>query len=80
MDATVKLDSKKRDVLKIIATVEKRDIKNILGELVDDYIERHKETLQILSRPDWMDAISKGTSEIERGETVKWKKLKATGK
>jgi hypothetical protein len=33
MVATVKLDSIKRDVLKIIAIIEKRDIKNILGEL-----------------------------------------------
>ena len=47
---------------------------------MDDYIERHKETLQILSRPDWMDEISKGASKIEREETVKWKKLKDAGK
>jgi hypothetical protein len=26
-------------ILKIIATLKKRDIKNILGELEDDYIE-----------------------------------------
>jgi hypothetical protein len=77
MVATAKLDSK---ILKIIATVKKRDIKNILGELVDDYIERHKKTLQILSRSDWMHEISKGASKIERGETVKWKKLKDAGK
>jgi hypothetical protein len=47
---------------------------------VDDYIERHKKTLQILSRSDWMHEISKGASKIERGETVKWKKLKDAGK
>jgi len=77
MDATVKLDSGKRDVLKIIATVEKRDIKTILGELVDDYIERNKETLEILSRPDWVEAIEEGVAAADRGETISWRKKKA---
>jgi len=76
MDTTVKIDAKKRDTLKIIATLEKRDIKNILGELVDDYIESHKETLEILSRPDWIDAIATGEQQIKKGETVRWKDLK----
>ena len=78
MDTTVKIDAKKRDTLKIIASVEKRDIKNILGELIDDYIESHKETLEILSRPDWMDAIARGEKQIAKGEKVLWKDLQKT--
>jgi predicted transcriptional regulator len=60
-----------------VASVEKRDIKDILTELIDDYIERHGETLEILSRPDWVSAINEGLKAAERGETVKWRKKKS---
>lgn len=74
---TVRIPEEKRDLLKIIASVEKRDIKDILTELIDDYLERHKETLEILSRPDWVEAIKDGLKASEKGETVKWRKKKA---
>jgi predicted transcriptional regulator len=73
---TVRIPENKRDTLKIIASVEKRDIKEILSELIDEYIERHKETLEILSRPDWVEAINQGVKASEKGETIKWRKKK----
>jgi predicted transcriptional regulator len=73
---TVRIPEDKRDTLKIIASVEKRDIKDILSELIDEYIERHKETLDILSRPDWVEAINQGLRSSEKGEIVKWRKKK----
>ena len=74
---TVRIPEDKRDTLKIIASIEKRDIKEILSELIDEYIERHKETLEILSRPDWVDAINQGLKASEKGETVQWRKRKS---
>jgi predicted transcriptional regulator len=74
---TVRIPEDKRDTLKIIASVEKRDIKEILSELIDDYIERHKETLEILSRPDWVEAINQGLKASEKGEIVEWRKKKS---
>jgi len=74
---TVRIPENKRDILKIIASVEKRDIKEILSELIDEYIERHRETLEILSRPDWVEAIAEGIKASEKGETVKWRKKKS---
>ncbi len=71
---TVRIPEEKRDLLKIVASVEKRDIKDILTELIDEYLERHKETLEILSRPEWVEAINKGLKASKKGETVKWKK------
>ena len=73
---TVRIPEDKRDTLKIIASVEKRNIKDILSELIDEYAERHQETLEILSRPDWVDAIKQGLKASEKGETVKWRKKK----
>jgi len=74
---TVRIPKDRRDTLKIIASVEKREIKEILSELIDEYIERHRETLEILSRPDWMEAIRKGLQASQKGETVKWRRKKA---
>ncbi len=69
----VRIPEELRDTLKIIATVEKRDMKEILSELVVEYIERHKETLEILSNPQWVGMIRQGKKEIAEG--VKGKSL-----
>jgi predicted transcriptional regulator len=74
---TVRIPESMRDNLKIIASVEKKNIKEILSELINEYIERHKETLEILSRPNWVEAINKGLRASEKGETVKWRKKKS---
>ena len=65
--ATVRIPENKRDTLKIIATIEKREMKDILSELIDEYTERHKETLELLSRPEWVEAIERGKSEVNAG-------------
>lgn len=69
----VRIPEDKRDILKIIATMEKRDMQEILSELVDEYIERHRETLEILSNPEWVEMIKKGKKEVV--EKVKGKSL-----
>lgn len=61
---TVRIPKEKRDILKIIASVERREMKDIFSELIDEYIERHKETLDLLSRPEWVDTILKGKKEV----------------
>jgi predicted DNA-binding protein len=71
--ATVRIPEDKRDTLKIIASIEKKDIQEILSELIDDYIERHTETLNLLSRPEWVEMIKKGKEEVAKG--IKGKKL-----
>lgn len=71
--ATVRIPEDKRDTLKIIASIEKKDIQEILSELIDDYIERHTETLNLLSRPEWVKMIKKGKEEVAKG--IKGKKL-----
>jgi predicted CopG family antitoxin len=65
--ATVRIPEDKRDVLKIIASIEKKEIKEILSELIDEYIERHRETLNLFSRPDWVAIIKKGKEDVAKG-------------
>ena len=70
---TIRIPKEKRDVLKIIASVERRDMIEIFTELIDEYIERHKETLELLSKPNWVETIRQGKREVEEG--VKGKTL-----
>ena len=69
----VRIPEELRNTLKIIATVERRDMKDIITDLVTEYIERHKETLEILSNPKWVEVIRKGREEVREG--VKGKSL-----
>jgi predicted CopG family antitoxin len=64
--ATVRIPAEKRDILKVIASVEKKEMKEILSDLIDEYIERHKETLELLSKPEWVEAIEQGKAEVKR--------------
>ncbi len=73
----VRIPEEKRDELKVIASLERRNIKDIVTELVDEYIERHRETLDLLSRPEWAETIRRGKEEVA-GE-VKGKGLDELG-
>jgi predicted CopG family antitoxin len=65
--ATVRIPAQKRDILRIIAGVERTEMKEILSDLIDEYIERHRETLDLLSRPEWVEIVTRGKAEVERG-------------
>ncbi len=65
--ATVRIPAEKRDILRIIAGIEKTEMKEILSDLIDEYIERHKETLDLLSRPEWVEIITRGKQEVDGG-------------
>jgi len=41
-------------------------MKEILSELIDEYIARHKETLELLSKPEWVEIIEKGKEEVAK--------------
>ena len=73
---TVRIPEDKRDLLKIVASIEKRDMQMILSDLIEEYLERHKETLELLSNPQWVDTIQKGLRASDRGETIRWRDKK----
>ena len=65
--ATVRIPADKRDILRIIAGIERTEMGEILSGLIDEYIERHKETLDLLSKPEWVDIITRGKEEVAKG-------------
>ena len=64
---TVRIPEERRDILKVIAGIEKTEMQEILSDLIDEYIERHKETLDLLSRPEWVEIITRGKQEVDSG-------------
>jgi hypothetical protein len=65
--ATIRIRVEKRNLLRIIARLGKTEMKDILSELIDEYVEPHRETLDLLSRPEWLDVIARGKREVDRG-------------
>ena len=39
-----------------------------------------RDTLEILARPDWAEAIREGLAAVDRGDTVPWRQKKRSGK
>ena len=70
---TLRLADEHLRLLKAIAGYEGRTLAGIFEELADEYIERHRETLELLSKPQWVEVISKGREEVKKG--VKGKPL-----
>lgn len=72
---TLRISPERRRILKMLAVLEGRNMRDIIDEMIDHYAEEHKETLEILSRPDWMEQIKKGEGKFKRGETISHEEL-----
>ncbi len=73
MSKVLSIPEDKKDILEAIATIEKREVKDIISELIDDYAERHKETLELLSNSEWVNKINEGKKEVineRKGKTL----------
>jgi len=64
---TIRIDEEKARLLRAIAGYERRKINDILNELIDEYIQRHKETLELLAIPGFVEECKEGLEEIKKG-------------
>lgn len=71
---TLRLPEERLRVIRAIAGYENRSLTDIYTELTDEYIARHKETLELLQIPGFLEECKKGLEEIKTG---KGKKLSA---
>jgi hypothetical protein len=71
---TLRLPEERLKVIRAIAGYENRSLTDIYTELTDEYIARHRETLELLHIPNFLDECNKGLEEIKSG---KGKKLSA---
>ena len=63
---TIPVSENKTETLKIIANIEKRNVEDILSELIEEYIERHDETLELISSYKHAALIKKGKDEVKK--------------
>lgn len=64
---TLRLPEKKLSLIRGIAGYENRSLASIYSELTDEYIDRHKETMELLSIPNFLAECLSGDAEIRAG-------------
>lgn len=70
--ATIRIPEEKKNVLKAISSLENKKLNEIVVELIDEYIERHKETLELISIPGLYEDLMKSSKEFRKkgGATI----------
>ncbi|MBE3143479.1 MAG: hypothetical protein IMZ61_06080 [Planctomycetes bacterium] len=68
--ATIRIPEEKKNLLKAAASLENRKMNDIVIELIDEYIESRKETLELLAIPGFLRKIRAAQREIREGRGV----------
>jgi len=71
--ATIRIPEDKKNILKAISSLENKKMNDILVDLIDEYIERHRETLEILAIPGLYEQITNASKEFKRKATISTK-------
>lgn len=61
----IRIPEDKKKVLKAIARLENKKLEEIIVELIDEYVERHKETLELLVIPGLYENLIKSSNEFK---------------
>jgi len=65
---SIRIDDKKRKVLKVIASLEGKTMGGIVTELIDEYIRRNKEKIIELSEKENLNEIMK----LSEASFIEW--------
>ena len=68
--ATIRIPEEKKNILKAISSLENKKMNEIIVDMIDEYVERHKETLELLSIPGLYEKLMKSAEEFRKGEGV----------
>lgn len=68
--ATIRIPAEKKNLLKTIASLENKKMNDIIVDMIDDYAERRRETLELLAIPGFLKQIERSRREIREGKTV----------
>jgi PHD/YefM family antitoxin component YafN of YafNO toxin-antitoxin module len=68
--ATIRIPEEKKNLLKAAASLENRKMNDVVIELIDEYIESRKETLELLAIPGFLRKIRAAQREIREGRGV----------
>lgn len=68
--ATIRIPEDKKNLLKAVASLENRKMNDIIVDLIDAYIERRKETAELMAIPGLCQRIRASSREFRQGKTV----------
>lgn len=68
--STIRIPEEKKNILKAISSMENRKINEVIVELIDEYIERHKESLDLLSIPGFYEELIDSSKQFKRTQGV----------
>lgn len=68
--ATIRIREDKKNMLKAISSLENKKMNDIIVDLIDEYIDRHKETLELLAIPGLYEKIRRASKEFKEKKTV----------
>jgi hypothetical protein len=71
--ATIRIPEDKKNLLKAIASLENRKMNDLLVDLIDEYAERCKETLELLAIPGLYEQVCASAREFQERKTVSLK-------
>ncbi len=63
---TLRLPDEKLRLIRAIAGYENIPLSKIFEELVDEYVNRHRESLELIGVPGFVKECKKGLEEIKR--------------
>ncbi len=66
--ATIRIPEDKKNILKAISSLENKKLTEVVVELIDEYIERHNETLELLTIPGLYEKLIKSSKEFKEGK------------
>lgn len=68
--ATIRIPEDKKNLLKAISSLENKKMNEIIVDLIDEYIERHKESMELLAVPGLYDQIRRTSKEFKEKKTI----------
>lgn len=68
--ATIRIPEEKKNILKAISSLENKKMNEIIVEMIDEYIDRHKETIELLSIPGFYEKLMKSSEDFRKREGV----------
>ena len=71
--ATIRIPEEKRNILKAISSMENKKLNEIVVELIDEYVDRHQETLELLSIPGLFETLMTSSKDFKNGKGTKIK-------
>ena len=68
--ATIRIPEGKRNLLKAVASLENRKMNDVVAEMIDEYVESRKETLELLAIPGFFRRLQAARREFREGRGV----------